>query len=92
MTAATASSSATSAPIQTTTQELSPMADIEPPDVRNAAGSTWRRSGYCWFYCGKALGNRVWKSNIPTHSGVMAIRTVGIPRTVLTQAGPCSGP
>src|SRR5689334_10444047 len=40
----------------------------------------------------KALGNRVWKSRIPAHSGVMAMRAMGLPRSVATQAGPCSGP
>ena len=40
----------------------------------------------------RALGNRVWKSSIPTQPGVMVMRAMGFPRSVLTQAAPCSGP
>src|SRR5258708_31377300 len=43
-------------------------------------------------YAVSALGNRVWKSRIPTHVGVMGIRAMGLPRRVETHAGPCSAP
>src|SRR5208282_5689001 len=43
-------------------------------------------------YAVSALGNRVVKSRIPTHVGVMGMRAMGLPRSVDTHAGPCSRP
>lgn len=45
-------------------------------------------------YNGRALGNRVWKSSNPTHSGVTVTRTIEeiILPICSTHAGPCTGP
>ena len=53
-----------------------------------------RYYGRSWFadYAVSALGNRVSKSMIPTHVAVMGMRAMGLPRSVDTHAGPCSGP
>ena len=58
------------------------------PVTTGAMGLSWQRRGGCWSYIVRALGNRVWKSSIPTQPGVTAMRAMGFPRSVPIQAGP----
>jgi len=63
-------------------------------DTRKTGRHIWARRECGSPYSGRALGNLVWKSSTPTHSGVIVTRTID--ETIFpiraTQACPCSRP
>src|SRR5579872_476656 len=65
---------------------------LQPAETRECQSLTIRKTYL--IQSGRALGNRVWKSNNPTHSGVTETRTMD--ETILpicdTHACPCSRP